>query len=120
MSVTVTAEFDSVDFAERAAKRIRARYSGARKAVIRCHRMREASNHGIGRTILPVQSAYSYFEAAAYTNSDSMFSLKPTSISHPETEENHSATLSITTNNLQASTIAGQMISCGGYNVRTV
>ena len=119
MGVTVIAEFDTVDFAERAARRVKSHFPQAGKAVIKCRPANHAGQHGIDRFIVPVQSAYNYFEAAAYTP-NAMFSTEPLMVSHPETEERHTASLEIATVKPEANKIAGYLISCGGYHIRRV
>lgn len=119
MSVTVIAEFDAVDFAERAARRVKSRFDQVGKAVIKCRPIGHEDQHGISRVIVPVQSAFNYFEAAAYTP-NAMFSTEPLAVSHTEVEERHTASLEITTVKPQANKVAGFLVSCGGYHVRRV
>ena len=118
MSVIVTAEFESVDFAERAAKRIKNRYPQTSKAVIRCKKAPDDNRKG--RIAVPVLDSFrDTFQTVAFTSS-----LIPSAAENPfnktEPDEKKSALLEITTERMQAKRIAGTMLSCGGYDIRTV
>ena len=52
MGVTVIAEFDTVDFAERAARRVKSHFPQAGKSVIKCRPANHAGQHGNCNTYL--------------------------------------------------------------------
>lgn len=118
MSVTVTAEFDSVDFAERAARRVKARYPQVGKAVIKCNHVSDGDEQH--RVAVPVlNSFHDNFMAIAFTPTPP-FSAENTSLFRNETDQRRTAALEITAETAQAEKIAGFLISCGGYRVQKV
>lgn len=118
MSVTVTAEFDSVDFAERAAKKVRTHFAPIEKITIRCRRVDSDLKGTPPLTIVPVQSSFStYFEAAAYNPIDRVNS-ENTSYFRTEVDDRTNATLEIVTDLSKADKVAGFLISCGGVRVQ--
>ena len=118
MSVTVSAEFESVDFAERAARRIRMNFPDSGTAVITCRQMADAPENQ--RVPVSVLNSFSTnFQTVAYTSTP-MFSGKDASIYAEEPERRKSASLAIKTEAPQAGSIAGMLTSCGGYDTRKV
>ncbi len=118
MSVTITAEFDSVDFAERAAKRVKARYPQVRKAVIRCNNISDGDEQH--RVPVPVlNSFHNNFMTIAFTPTPP-FSTENTSLFRNETDRSRTAALEIISETAQAEKIAGFLVSCGGYRVQKV
>lgn len=118
MSVTITAEFDSVDFAERAARRVKAHFPQLGKAVIKCNHMSDGDEqHRVPVAVL--SSFHDNFQAVAFTPTPP-FSSENTSVFRNETQQRRSAALEITSETAQADKIAGFLISCGGYRIQKV
>lgn len=118
MSVTVTAEFDSVDFAERAARRVKSHYPQIGKAVIKCNHISDGDEqHRVPVAVL--NSFHGNFQAVAFTPTP-LFSTENTSLFRNETSRRHTATLEIKSETAEAEKIAGFLVSCGGYRVQKV
>ena len=118
MSVTVIAEFDSVDFAERAARRVKNRFPQATKATIRCKKAPD--DRKTNRFAVPVLDSFrDTFQVVAFTSN-----LHPSASVNPfdktEEDERKSALLEITAERTQSQKIAGLLLACGGYDVHTV
>ena len=113
MSVTVSADFDSVDFAERAAKKVRTHFAPIEKIIIRCQRVDSEDRDQALYQIVPVQSSFStYFAAASYDP------LEKTTIFTNEVETRTNAILEVVTDLSKADKVAGFLISCGGVHVQ--
>ncbi len=118
MSVTITAEFDSVDFAERAARRVKSHYPQVGKAVIKCGHLSDGDEQH--RVPVPVlNSFHDTFQAVAFTPTPP-FSTENSSLFRNETDRRRTATLEITAETAQSNKISGFLISCGGYRIQKV
>ena len=116
MSVTITAEFDSVDFAERAARKVKSHYPQVKKAVIKCNRISEGN---LQDRVPVLNSFHDTFQTIAFTT-DPPFHFGTNPIFKNETDQRHTAALEITSETAQADKISGFLISCGGYQVQKV
>lgn len=113
MNIKITGEFESIDFAEICANRIRHTCSGVKKAVVRCKRV---GNYG---SYSPVVLS----PTAAYASGNYTGALVPPEHAHSyetEVDERRSAELEITADESCYHKISALFSACGGNNVRRV